>query len=616
MISELLDQAITIGALRPLDIHFAGVIAKKNEPDILLAAACLSAASGAGHVCLTLDQLEERKLFEGRYPELAQAVWLAIGKPDLVGWQQRLLASIAVSDGSTATPLVLRGQRLYLQRMWQSEREVAVFITKNLKHNAVDETRLRAILDRLFGVAHDDEPNWQKIAAAVAVTRRVSVISGGPGTGKTTTVAKLLAALIQVNKIARPRIQLAAPTGKAATRLSESLGIARRHLVLTPEENELFPVEVKTMHRLLGIQFNSRCMRYNSSNPLHLDILVVDEASMLDLPMMACLMSAMPKQAQVIFLGDRNQLSSVESGAVLGDLCKFAEQGYSEVRAAELSRLTGCLLRGSKAQISSIVRDSLCLLHKSYRFHDNSGISKLAHAVNLGNIREVRAVLYSSFNNVVSYSLENTKEYHRLLSACVSGYRKYFTEISAGADAVKVLKTFSSFQVLCALRLGPFGISGLNQSIESQLRHAGLIHCSRRLWYLGRPVMISENDSALELYNGDIGIALLDGLGEIRVYFRLPNGSLKSFYPGCLPKHETVYAMTVHKSQGSEFEHAVLVLPNYFLPLLTRELVYTAITRARNQLSLYATERVLLKAVCTPTLRRSGLFERLLKKRL
>lgn len=247
----LLEQAVALGVLRPLDVQFARVVASEDEPDILLAAACLSAEAGAGHVCLMLEQLQADTLFEGRQPALALAVWEAAGRPDSARWQQRLAASAAVGDGSGATPLVLRGPRLYLQRMWQNEGEVAAFIGGEGESLAVPEAELRTILDSLFGAA-SDEPDWQKIAAAVAATRRIAVISGGPGTGKTTTVAKLLAALVQLDESARLRIQLAAPTGKAAARLTESLGSASRQLALTPAQQALFPTEAATLHRLLG----------------------------------------------------------------------------------------------------------------------------------------------------------------------------------------------------------------------------------------------------------------------------------------------------------------------------------------------------------------------------
>ena len=610
----LLERALLGGALRPLDVQFARFLADEDQPAMLLAAACVSAEAGSGHVCLPLTQLTTAGLFDGRHPELAQAMGERLGHPDGEQWLSWLAGSPAVSDGSRPTPLVLHQDRLYLQRMWQCEAQVAGFIASD-RDQPADHAALGAILDRLFGTG-GSEPDWQKVAAAVAITRRISIISGGPGTGKTTTVARLLAALVELSADRKLRIQLAAPTGKAAARLTESLGKASRELALDAAIQAAIPQEASTLHRLLGAQPNSQRMRHHAANPLHLDVLVVDEASMVDLPMMARLIAALPPHARVIFLGDRDQLASVEAGAVLGDLCRFAEQGYSPARAEQLSRITGCALSGSDRHTAATVRDSLCLLRKSYRFDAASGIGLLAGAVNAGKAPAALKSLDGTYEDVQGYPLAGNEDYQHLLEVCVAEYQPYLHQVKAGADAGEILRLFSHFRVLCALREGPFGVSGLNDRIEQALHRQGAI---RRLpgaagrWYAGRPVMISRNDSALGLFNGDIGITLRDHRNELRVYFQLPNGEIKSVQPSRLPAHETAYAMTVHKSQGSEFDHTLLVLPNQWLPVLTRELVYTAITRAKKRLSLYASHKVLASAISTPTQRRSGLGDRLMQ---
>ncbi|WP_127957424.1 exodeoxyribonuclease V subunit alpha [Serratia microhaemolytica] len=613
---NLLNQALQLGLLRQLDLQFAQLVAGEQQPELLLAAAILSAQTGAGHVCLPLEQLLPANLFAGRQPELAWAAWQACGQPEIADWQQRLLASSAVSDGSSATPIVLQQQRLYLQRMWQSEGQVADFIASNQPLTIADEQRVRSLLDQLFGCADaDTEINWQKVAAAVAVTRRIAVISGGPGTGKTTTVAKLLALLVQLTAPGeRLRIQLAAPTGKAAARLTESLGNASSQLALTDQQRALFPRDAATLHRLLGIQAHSQRPRYHQHNPLHLDLLVVDEASMVDLPMMANVIAALPATARLILLGDRDQLASVEAGAVLGDICRFAELGYSEARAAQLARLTGFALQGQTDDSQLAVRDSLCLLRKSYRFDARSGIGQLARAVNAGRGKQALRVFEQQYDDIALYPLMQSEDYQQLLVTCVEGYRHYLQQVAATATPAEILAAFGRFQLLCALRDGPFGVSGLNQHIEAGLQRAGLINRAAgqvSRWYVGRPIMIGRNDSTLGLFNGDIGIALSDPQGDLRVYFQLPDGNIKSVPPSRLPAHETTYAMTVHKSQGSEFDHTLLVLPDHFVPLLTRELLYTAITRARKQLSVYANPQLLHIAIRTPTERRSGLAARL-----
>lgn len=619
----LYEQAQSSGALRSLDVQFARMIAAEDTSDngqaaLMLAAACLSAEAGSGHVCLHLEQLQPDTLFDGRFPALASALWHSAGQPDTQQWLALLRQHPAVSDGTSPAPLVLQENRLYLQRMWQSEGEIADFFNARQGLDSslhVDEVRLRDILNTLFGeVTPGGGIDWQKVAAAVAATRRISVISGGPGTGKTTTVAKLLAALVQLYPEQKLRIQLAAPTGKAAARLTDSLGQASLQLPLSAAEREIFPAEASTLHRLLGAQPGSQRMRYHRGNPLHLDVLVVDEASMVDLPMMARLIEALPEQARVIFLGDRDQLASVEAGAVLGDICRFAEQGYSPERATQLSYLTGCHLEPTQIADPASVRDSLCLLQRSYRFDATSGIGLLATAVNAGNSVAAIDVLGKGLPDVTGYPLNETEDFQPLLDACVSGYKPYLQGVAKGDSADSILAAFGRFQVLCALREGPFGVKGLNERIEQLLNRKGLIRRPAALagkWYAGRPVMISRNDSALGLFNGDIGIALQDAQGELRVWFQLPGGEVKSVQPSRLPAHETAYAMTVHKSQGSEFEHTLFVLPNHFLPVLTRELVYTAITRAKAKLSLYASEKVFSIATRTRTQRRSGLAQRL-----
>ena len=433
------------------------------------------------------------------------------------------------------------------------------------------------------------------------------MISGGPGTGKTTTVAKLLAALIQLSGEQKCRIRLAAPTGKAAARLTESLGGALQKLPLTEAQLALFPNEASTLHRLLGAQPGSQRLRYHAGNPLHLDVLVVDEASMIDLTMMSRLVDALPPHARVIFLGDRDQLASVEAGAVLGDICTYASFGYTAARAQELARLTGCALEPDNSPVAGALRDSLCLLQKSYRFGSDSGIGQLAAAVNRGDRHSTRGVFDGTFTDIEKKSLQSTEEYQAMLDDALEGYQYFLTCVQQQNTPEQVIAAFGEYQLLCALREGPFGVSGLNDRLEqllAQKRKINRLPHSR--WYEGRPVMISRNDSALGLFNGDIGIALDRGQG-LRVWFMLPEGSVKSVQPSRLPEHDTAWAMTVHKSQGSEFNHAALILPTQLSPVITRELIYTAITRARQRLSLYTDERVLIQAIAARTERRSGL---------
>ncbi|MDN3610811.1 exodeoxyribonuclease V subunit alpha [Vibrio ostreicida] len=470
--------------------------------------------------------------------------------------------------------------------------------------------------------------NWQKVAAAVALTRRFAVISGGPGTGKTTTVTKLLAALIaqatQSGKV--PVIKLVAPTGKAAARLTESIGKAISELAVSPEQKVNIPTDASTLHRLLGALPNSVEFRHNSANPLHLDILVVDEASMVDLPMMYKLVDALPKQARLILLGDKDQLASVEAGAVLGDICSFSHLGYSSAQAAQLIQLTGYQTFTQQLNTGPTLADSLCMLQKSYRFDARSGIGQLAKAVNSGLIDQVDWVWQKDFADIATFPVDG-QHYNAMIQLLVGEYCHYLkrlTELKVDLKtqepepiqhrAKAALDLFARCRLLCALREGDFGLTELNVRIERALSKRKLIQLKEETWYHGRPVMVVRNDYALGLYNGDIGLCIRDdsvGENRLRVFFELPDGSVKSFLPSRVPEHETAYAMTIHKAQGSEFEHTLMILPPDFTPLLTRELIYTGITRAKRRLSLYTNREVMVRGVRSTTARASGLVQRL-----
>ena len=605
-----LQTLCTEQILRPLDCQFAAMLAPDSHPLLQLVFALLSAQTGGGHVCLPLSRIIPAAEQGGRHAEIMQSVWQALNEPGLPEIKAALSASDAVSDGSLPSPVVLSEENLYLHRMWQYECRVAEFFSRPQRVSA-DAEKLRPVLDALFGT--EEPEDWQKIAAAVAVSSRTAVISGGPGTGKTTTVARILAALVQ--SAAEPLlIELAAPTGKAAARLTESLGEAIAQLDLTDAQRAMMPDQAKTLHRLLGAQPDSRRLRHHQKNPLMSDVLIVDEASMVDLPMMAALIDALPENAMLILLGDKDQLASVEAGAVLGDICRFAESGYTPQRRQALEAMTGCVLPDKSPVHPVNVQDHLCLLRKSFRFDAGSGIGQLATAVNNGDVRETMAVLGGQRPDVRYVPLENEEGYAQVLTDTMKAYLPFLSLVKQHADPAAVLDAFSQFRLLCALREGPFGVEGLNERIERLLHQQGhirrpLLHRHRA--YHGKPVMISRNDSPLGLFNGDIGIMLTDENHELRVFFRLPDGTIKSIRPNRLPAHETAYVMTVHKSQGSEFAHTALVLPVQPSPLVSRELLYTALTRAKKFLTIYSREECVKRAVKTPTQRYSGLSGRL-----
>lgn len=609
MLITWLEQFKQNSQISLLDLHLAQFLVNKIDCDDEITAKrfaflvlSLSMEVRAGHVCFDLTRLQN----------IEPQIWLELNSPEIDDWIKVLkLASNrhVVSFGDQLAPLMFIENKLYFQRMWLDEGFVAQYFNQT-QLDITTNIDLKQILNQLF-IYDSASIDWQKIAVAIALTRKVAIISGGPGTGKTTTVAKILAGIVLNNPTTR--IVSAAPTGKAASRLTESLGRAIEQLSF---ESLNIKTEAVTLHRLLGAKTDNRSFSYNKHNQLHIDVLVIDEASMVDLNMMARIIEALPASARLILLGDKDQLSSVEAGAVFGDLCDFISNGYSQLRAHELSRLTGYTIPIAD-QPTMAITDSICLLKKSYRFNESSGIGLLANAVKEGRYLNVKKLLAdNTLQDISYYELLSNQTYQAVLNDCVEHYKNYLNAINRSNDIATVLTKFTQCRLLCALREGKFGVEGLNKQIELLLAKHKLIRLNHRdQWYIGRPIMILRNSTSLGLYNGDIGITLTaeHDSSKLRVYFPFSDGTIKGFSPYRLPEHETAYAMTIHKSQGSEFDHVNIILPTEFSPLLNRSLLYTAITRAKKAVSIFADAKILERVVKSQIHRESGLVEQIKK---
>ncbi|GAA4325385.1 exodeoxyribonuclease V subunit alpha [Pigmentiphaga soli] len=645
---SLLGLWVERGWLRTLDRALAEFfldLRPETDVRVALAAALASGRLGHGHVCLDLEDAlaspgevlppppdgggepapwQPQQVLAGQ----RAGAWLAaLRASPLVeaagGGTQAAQGDLFADAGDPGNrPLVLCGPRLYLRRYWRYERQVVEGLRARLLAPAAPPPGLRARLDRLFGPPPPGGMpiDWQKLACAIAARGAFGIITGGPGTGKTTTVVRLLAVLQEpAVEAGRPlRVRLAAPTGKAAARLSASIGEQIGRLDVAPGVRAAIPADVVTVHRLLGRRAGSRQFRHHAGRPLPLDVLVVDEASMVDLEMMASLLDALPPDARLVLIGDKDQLASVEAGAVLGDLCRDAEEGrYGASTRQWLEAATGLALRDPRLREGDAARHLLAqqtvMLRDSRRFGPDSGIGRLARSVNAGDPAAACAELQrladsaGSGISLLSAADDGAAFASRLdtllldgppgAQAVAPGHAAYLHALrdarpvdAAPGDAAwedwarAILAAFDRFRVLCAVRQGDHGVVRSNQRIARLLRARGLIEREDG-WYEGRPVLVTRNDPATGLVNGDIGIALeLPAPGAapaLRVAFlRGDGGGVRFVLPSRLGAVETAYAMTVHKSQGSEFAHTALLLPDSASPVLTRELVYTGITRA------------------------------------
>lgn len=640
------------GLLRHIDSALSAQLLRldaRASPGLLVAAALLAQVEGRGDTCLPLPDLcaapadllgWPAAAVEG--PQGLRALWAHM-PGTVAAWQTAMQGPCVRVHGAPdqGQALVLGGSMdsplLYLRRYAMCEQRVGEgLLARASQSMIVPEDRARSWLDRFF-VPDPPAPqtiDWQKVACAVALRARLSVITGGPGTGKTYTAARLLALLLALHEEASPlRVALAAPTGKAAARLKQSIDQALDALQMQVPQGSGLDLNAlmarmgpaRTLHSLLGARPETRQFRHHAAHPLDVDVLIVDEASMVNLEMMDALLLALPPTARLVLLGDKDQLASVEAGAVLGELCRDAAAGRYSVGTAQFVQVvTGqrlppeCLM---PEQAAPVLAQQTIMLRQSRRFQ--GAIGQLALAVNQGDGAAARAVLVSpragpGAQPVHALALGQARVVQILAlgSPDRPGYADCLRLMQHGPAGQgeqahthwvrSVLEAFDRFRILCAVHHGEWGTRGLNAAVQKTLADAGLLQVNGE-WFDGRPVMVLRNDAQLGVFNGDVGLALPDPEGSTRVWF-LDGPAVRSVSVMRLPQVETAFAMTVHKSQGSEFEHTALVLPAVGAGILSRELIYTGVTRARTQFTLVEAEAGLLEAaVARPERRASGL---------
>ena len=611
-----LEAILGTEAFQPLDRHFARLMqqfAGRDCSELLLAAALASRRLAEGHSCLALDE------FAGKsFPELPGATISPIKCPARAGWEKRLRATSVVGRPNDDKPLILDDAgRLYLQRYWSYEQTVATEIRRRVQQPpfALDPGILAAGLKRLF--PRTAKPtDWQKVAAFAALRQRFSVITGGPGTGKTWTVARLLALLLEQPGGEQLRVKLAAPTGKAAARLQESLAHSLTGLTCRePVQARLRAKDLATtIHRLLGIIPQSTKFRHDAGNPLPVDVLVVDEASMVSLALMAKLLAALKPDTRLVLVGDQNQLPPVDAGNVLGDLCQAAAiNGYSEDFRTDYRRCSGETLKEKIVSPTGGLTDTVIQLETNHRSGEMIALNEISRAVNAGDAAKAMDVLLQP---VAALTWQPLPPAHSLKAALHEAVVAHYGEVLKSASPAAALAALGKFRILCAVREGRFGTEAINRLAEEILADAGLIAAGKKPSgnYAGKPLMVTANNYALKLFNGDTGVVWPADEFSSLVYFPRETAGIRAVARERLPEHETVFALTIHKSQGSEFDQLLMVLPDQMNPVLTRQLFYTGLTRARKSVHILAPESILRATIATQLQRRSGLTDALRAK--
>ncbi|WP_310600081.1 exodeoxyribonuclease V subunit alpha [Desulfobulbus sp.] len=599
-----LDSAAAGRMFRPLDVQAARLLARIDDgrcPELPILAALASWASGQGHTCLPLS--EAARL-------VAEAGLDSAPFADPAALRRSLLASPAVGRPGEIRPLVLdRADNLFLFRLDRDEETIARALRQRAEAPLPTvPAEALPLLENLFpATASGTTIDWQRAAAALALCRRFVVISGGPGTGKTHTAARILALLAALAPTT-PRVALAAPTGKAALRLQESIRSAKA--ALPPALAETIPEQAQTLHRLLGYRSDPPGFRHHDGHPLRLDLLILDEASMIDVPLMAAVLAALPPACRVILLGDRDQLASVEAGNLFGDLCGDGTLCWSNELAERMRPLLAPARLSDRAgSEAGPLADSLVVLRTSRRFGEDSGIGALARAVNTGDPAQLETVLQATAPDLHLAEAAGAEA----VAWLQRWIERHFQPLFAADGPQQALEELGRCRLLCALREGPAGVEGINRLAESLFRRQGLVAAGERL-YRGMPLLILRNDYDLGLFNGDTGILWPDGQGVLHAWFAQPDGTPRPVALVRLPAWQTAFALTVHKAQGSEFDRVLCVLPQEDAPILSRELLYTGITRARQHLTLLGRRPLLHQIVRRRVRRYSGLDIKLRQK--
>lgn len=556
------------------DIEFARYIRKieKNYPNELgLIGAIVNYFHQKGHICVSLDDILSNNFFLEVYAN-------SISKSELIAI---LSKATTVGNPNDLTLFILEDENLYLQKFWKFENELSQWlITKSLKTASIQEHSLTEI-DHLFD--QSSEINWQKIASKIALVKDLLIITGGPGTGKTFTVNKILEVL-QFNRIKSLKIALAAPTGKASQRLNESLHSADETIVSV------------TLHKLLGAKGDSGTYYYNENNKLPYDVVVVDEASMLDINLWIRLIRALSDTTKLILLGDKNQLASVEAGSILGDICSKSSNTFSRT----ISHLIGEVIPVS--DVDFFINDCIIQLTKSYRFKEDSGIKKLSEAINNGDSDEVLALLSSDKHNEINVNLFSKDSIEEVVKDYAVDPLQNVINSEFDKDLIK------SHKIVCALRKGPFGVEEINKQSELILKKKLGIPSSQ-VWYNGRPIIINKNSRLLKIKNGETGFVKRNASDDY--YLQLDGDERTPILISRLQDYESAFAITIHKSQGSEYDHIVVMLSNSTNRLLSREILYTAVTRARKSVLIIASNEIIKETVEKRILRNSGLSKKI-----
>ncbi|QJC37907.1 exodeoxyribonuclease V subunit alpha [Enterobacteriaceae endosymbiont of Donacia bicoloricornis] len=589
-----------IGVIRLTDFYFASILTSKKQKFLKYSIALLSNSISKGNVCLPISKLyldikiknQKNTFFIKKIKEINQ----------ITNWKKILLLNTEIiNNGNYITPIILENNCLYLHKIWNEEN---IIVENFIKNNVIliDQKKIKNILKILF-INENKNTSLEKQAICAALTHRISIINGSPGTGKTSIVSKIIFTFIKIfnNPL---KIKIAATTGKASARLTQSVNYFFKKIslnLINKNEKKNIPSKGTTIHNLLKIKIYTKETSYNDKNTLDLDLLIIDEASMIDFNLMSIILKALSKKTKLVLLGDEYQLPPIEGGNMFKDLCYFKKFFFTKKYFKWLNIINNNKVKKNYNIPSFFFRNFITVLKYNFRYLNNSGINKLALIIKKGEIKKIKKLFLSKkYKDINLIDVINDKQYKLMINSFIHEYKKYFIFLQKSNNHNDILQKFNCYQIICAIKHGLFGTKMINNIIEKELFNEKILinNITYHNWYIGRPIIITQNSNFLNLFNGDIGITFFDKNDKkLKIKFLLANGKYQIISIKNLPPYNIAYAITTHKAQGSEFQKISLVLPNKLYPILTRELIYTAITRAKKKINIYSHKLIFYKAI-------------------
>ncbi|WP_075432088.1 exodeoxyribonuclease V subunit alpha [Buchnera aphidicola] len=605
---NILKKAKEKKFLNNIDFYCCTLLIPKTISEIKLVILYLSYSANCGHSCLPINLFQKKKIFKKK--NIFKKLWSTILNKK--NWFNVVLNSPFCSNGTIVTPLVIQENRIYLYRYWNAEKKIIKFILNHKKK--IKKTKKNKKLFQMHCTKNIDK--IQKIAIGVMILNHISFILGGPGTGKTTIITYLIIFFIKLKK--KINIKLAAPTGKAAARITEVVYKILTFSELTKKEKKKIPKKGQTLHRLLGVQKDTNeiySYQYTKKKLSNIDILIIDESSMIDLYMMENITNVISKKTKIIFLGDLNQLPPIEVGSIIKEICKKANNKFSAIFSKKLEEITQQKTKIDSCKYPSNINNTMIILKKKYRFNKKSGIGILSAALEKKKYIDFSLIIKKKYKNIFWEKINQNNNYFFMLKEILKIYQGYWKYIQKKHNPKKILEYFNKSRILCALLDGPFGVKIINQFIERNIKLKN-IKKTKDHWYHGRPIMITANNPTLKLFNGEIGICLLNQNEKLKVFFLSYTDKIKKIDPFLIENFEIAWSTTIHKSQGSEFFYVILIFPNYISKILSKELIYTGITRAKYNIKIYADFNILKKIINWKKKRYSGIHLNIFKKKI